>query len=160
MKRQILFLLIALCTFTALSAQNALYKKYSGKKGVTSVYVSQAMLEMMPSFDVKSDNMDISNMLSKLTGIYILNTSDVSTTEQLMKDTEHFGKDQNYELLMQVRDDGDNVDFFVKKNKGNNLIQELVMLVKEPDEFVMIQLLGNMTLDDIKNITKTKPTKK
>lgn len=77
-----------------------------------------------------------------------------------MKDTEHFGKDQNYELLMQVRDDGDNVDFFVKKNKGNNLIQELVMLVKEPNEFVMIQLLGNMTLDDIKNITKTKPSGK
>ncbi|MGL5618694.1 MAG: DUF4252 domain-containing protein, partial [Tannerellaceae bacterium] len=95
MKRQILFLLIALCSLPSLSAQNDLYKKYSGKKGVTSVYVSQALLEMMPSFDVKSDNIDISNILSKLTGIYILSSSDTSITEQLIKDSEHFGKDQN-----------------------------------------------------------------
>ncbi|MGL4326829.1 MAG: DUF4252 domain-containing protein [Tannerellaceae bacterium] len=160
MKRQILFLLIALCSLPSLSAQNDLYKKYSGKKGVTSVYVSQALLEMMPSFDVKSDNIDISNILSKLTGIYILSSSDTSITEQLIKDSEHFGKDQNYELLMQVKDSGDNVDFFVKKNKSNSLFQEFVMVVNEPTEFMVIQLLGNMTLDDIKNITKTKPTKK
>lgn len=160
MKRQILFLLIALCTFTALSAQNDLYKKYSGKKGVTSVYVSKALLEMMPSFDVKSDKIDISNILSKLTGIYILSSSEASITKQLISDSEHFGNNQDYELLLQVKDNGDDIDFYVKRNKSNNLFQEFVMVVNEPVEFMVIQLLGNMTLDDIKNITKTKPSGK
>lgn len=160
MKRQICLLLIALCLLPSLRAQNDLYKKYSGKNGVTSVYVSQAMLEMMGSFDVKSDNMDISNVLSKLSGIYILNTSDAKLKEQLVNDTRHFSNDNQYKLLMQVKDSSDNVDFFVKKSKSDNLIQELVMLVKQPDGFVMIQLQGKMTLDDIKQITKSNNGKK
>lgn len=160
MKRQIFLLLIVICLFPTLRAQNDLYKKYSGKNGVTSVYVSQAMLEMMGSFDVKSDNIDISNILSKLSGIYILNTSDAKLKEQLLNDTKNFSNNNQYKLLMQVKDSGDNVDFFVKKDKSDNLIQELVMFVKQPDEFVMIQLQGKMTLDDIKQITQSNDVKK
>lgn len=84
----------------------------------------------------------------------------VKIIRNLCNDTRHFSNDNQYKLLMQVKDSSDNVDFFVKKSKSDNLIQELVMLVKQPDGFVMIQLQGKMTLDDIKQITKSNNGKK
>lgn len=57
----------------------------------------------------------------------------------------------SYTELMRVKDDGDSV-FFYTKQKGE-LIEELLMLVSEPDEFTVIRITGNFTIEDIQKIT-------
>ena len=42
------------------------------------------------------------------------------------------------------------------ERKNNNKIGELVMFVDEHPEFVFIQIKGDLTLQDIQNITKGK----
>jgi hypothetical protein len=55
------------------------------------------------------------------------------------------------EMLMKVKDGETFVNFFARKGKNGN-ITELVMLTEEPDEFVIIRLLGNFTMEDIEKV--------
>lgn len=59
----------------------------------------------------------------------------------------------DYELLMRVKsDDNDNVNFFMKGKPEN--ITELIMIVAGSDgENVIMQFLGNFTLQDIRQMT-------
>ena len=59
-------------------------------------------------------------------------------------------KPTEYELLMTVRDKGENVRFWTKESGG--VISELLMLVGGVKEFVMISFIGNISLDKISKL--------
>ena len=60
-------------------------------------------------------------------------------------------KDRNYEELMRIKDGKSRVTFNIKKRGA--LINELIMLVNDEDDFVIIQIAGSFTLKDVQNIT-------
>lgn len=150
MKNKILiFLLLIGCSY-ATFAQSKLFDKFGEMDGVTSVYISKAMLQMMP--DMKTNGIDIGNIAGKLESLQILTSEKASIAKMMREETAYIGKDKNYEELMKVRDEGSKVTFYIRK--GGDKIKELIMLVDEKTEFVIIQILGDMTLKDIQNITK------
>jgi hypothetical protein len=58
-----------------------------------------------------------------------------------------------YEELMTVRDGNQNIRFVIKDN--GDIIEELLLLVGSPDEFVMISFVGKIDLDKIAKLAKT-----
>lgn len=149
MKTKHIFLLLFLCCTSLCFAQNKLFDKYSEMDNVTSVYISKAMFNMMPSFE--TNGLNLMNMKGKIESLQVLSTEDKSKQESMRNDFKSLiGK--QHEELMRVKEGKTRATFYIKQ-KGD-LISELVMLADTDKNFTVIQLLGNFTLQDIQNITR------
>lgn len=132
------------------SAQNSIIDRFSRTEGITTVYISESMLRMMPEMRIQS-GMDLREFAGKLNGILIQTSENGSVSRMMKKETGYFANDRAYEVLMKVKDGETDVDFFIRK-RPDNRIGELVMLVDENNEFVLIQLNGNLTMEDIQKL--------
>jgi hypothetical protein len=133
-------------------AQKQLFEKFSKMEGVTSVYISKTMLQMMPDMEIQP-GMDLQGFAGRLTGILILTSENESITKQMREATAGFHDNEAYEILMKVKDEESMVNFYIRK-KSDQRIAELLMLVDDEDEFVIIQMLGDLTMEDIQKLTK------
>jgi hypothetical protein len=139
--------------FTTISfAQNnssLLFDKYADTDGVTSVYISKAMFRMMPN--IENMELNLGNMNEKIESLYILTTEKKELIPAMRKDVLQLIK-KDHEELMRVRDGSTKVTFYASV-KGD-LVGDLLMLSDTESEFIVIQLSGNFTLQDIQEITK------
>ncbi|HHV84313.1 MAG TPA: DUF4252 domain-containing protein [Petrimonas sp.] len=154
MKKTILSILL-LASFTFTFAQKNPFEQFSDMDGVTSVYISKTMLSLIP----KNSKMDyggvkVGGFLNKLTSILILTSEDKKIAPQMLSMANERVKGRDYELLMRVKsDDNDNINFFMKGKPED--IRELIMIVAGNDgENVVMQFLGNFTLQDIQQMTE------
>lgn len=147
----LLLSLFFVVTVAAQTNNDALFEKYAEKDGVTSVYISKKMFQLMPSMETAGLN--LINMKGKIESLQILTCENESLQEQMRKDFSGLIK-KEHEELMRVRDGESRITFYIKQ-KGE-LINELIMLSDDEKEFSVIQLLGQFTLQDIQEITKEK----
>ena len=148
MKRMyILGALLWLCSFVTYAQEN-LFDRFSEMEGVTSVYVSKAMFNMMS--DIKVDGLQLEGIGQKLESLQVLNSEKAPVIQKLREAVTGFTPKHGYESLARVRDDGEKVDILLKKH--SNGINEFVVLADEPKEFTLIVITGRMSLQDIQNI--------
>jgi Domain of unknown function (DUF4252) len=162
MKRILIF--IALFSIPViLKAQNgpvdALFDKYSGRDGFTTVYITKYMFDMFRSHDVeKKDTEDVNRILGKLNSIKILAVEDstvlgkgVNFYNEIMKELPR----DKYNELMVVKDKQSNVVFLAREDKG--VIVELLLIAggAEASDNVLISIQGQINLDDISKLSKT-----
>lgn len=153
MKKIILTLALILST-TVIFAQKNPFEKFMDMNGVTSVYISKNMLSLLP----KGSKMDyggvnVGNFINKLSSIIILTSEDTKIGKEMISIANNQTKGSNYELLMRVKsEDNQLVNFFMKGKPEN--IQELIMVVDgNGEENVVMQFLGNFTLQDVQQMT-------
>ena len=153
MKTKRLVMIALVCLLSSLvMGQKSLMERYANVDGVTTVFISKTMLQMMPNMNVHI-NMNTKEMAGRLTGILILTTERRNLVQNLRRDTKEFFNNKTFEVLMTVKDEESLVNFYIKK-KSDQRVSEMVMVVDEGDEFVLIQMTGDMTMDDIKKMTK------
>ena len=79
--KKIIVTVIAILMAVAMFAQNgeSIYRKYSGKPGVTGVYISPAMFRMMGSLPLEEmvDGQDLAPLIKSMKGFYLIEVSDV-----------------------------------------------------------------------------------
>lgn len=149
-------LIMLLCTaLTPLSiwaqtdAITQYFDKYMDDENFTVVYITPKMFQMISKLDLKDpDAREIKEVLQDLKGLRILQTEKNSL--EYYKEVIAKFKPTEYELLMTVRDKGENVRFWTKESGG--IISELLMLVGGVKEFVMISFIGNISLDKISKL--------
>lgn len=154
MKKTILSLLL-LAGFASAFAQKNPFEQFSDMDGVTSVYISKTMLSLIPkSTKTEYGGVNVSGLLGKLSSILILTSEDKKIAPQMLSMANNRVKGRDYELLMRVKsDDNDNINFFMKGKPES--ISELIMIVAGSDgENVVMQFLGDFTLDDIRAMTE------
>jgi len=156
------YLLLIMCLFgsSILYAQNSAFKnlleKYENEDDVTVVSISKAMFNLIPA-NIKTNNVDIKNIVPKIESLLILTSDKSSIKEKMNADFKSLiDKDKSFEELMRIKSGSSNITFNIKK-KGN-LISELVMLINDEADFVVIQILGNFTIEDIQSIAKDSTT--
>jgi hypothetical protein len=137
-----------------------LFDKLADIKGVEVVYISKAVLGLMPNMDLKMQGTDIGNVAGKLDGLQIFSTEERSAKNTLKKETDKLLKDGRYEVIMMVKDDDSKTAFYLKR-LGNQQ-SELLMVTEEAFTFDMsvIRLMGRFTVQDIQNLTKSNKGKK
>lgn len=149
-KYLMIFLLCLACSsFSFAQNSTQLFDKYTDTDGVTSVYISKAMFRMMPS--VENIGLNLVNMKGKIESLYILTTMKKELVPQMRKEFSQLIK-KDHEELMRVRDGKTKATFYADM-KGD-MVRDLLMLSDTDNEFTVIQLLGNFTLQDIQEITK------
>ncbi|HHT34820.1 MAG: DUF4252 domain-containing protein [Proteiniphilum sp.] len=160
MKKMMMVLALAL-TASGLFAQKNPFEKFTDMEGVTSVYISKSMMSLMPkNMNMDLGNVDVSNFINKLSSILILTSENKPVAQEMVSLANKRIRDDQYELLMRVKsDDGERVNFFMKGIPES--ISEMIMIVEDNDgESVIMQFLGDFTLDDAKQITDGMQQKK
>ncbi|MDR2119889.1 MAG: DUF4252 domain-containing protein [Tannerella sp.] len=151
MKAKHVFLLIAgliSASNLCFGQQQKLFDRFAGQDGVSSVHISKAMFDMLPSLG-DAGGVKLSR-LKKIDGIHLLSTKKDGVREE-MRATFKKLITEKHEELMRIRDEGgDDVTFHVRKNGTD--IEELVMLVDGVEEFTVILILGHFTLEDIRDV--------
>lgn len=149
MRSRILCLILLICCATLTRAQDKLFERYADEDGVSYVYISKKMFQMMPA--IETAGLKVANLKGKIESMQVLNTERSDLGERMKKEFGALiGKD--HEELMRVRGDGSKVDFYAKQE--GELIRELIMLSDNGDDgFSVIRLQGRFTLDDIQEIT-------
>ena len=144
----ILFLVTALAFSIHASAQKAIFDKYENTNGVTTIYISKTMLGMIPN--VKAGKHDIGNIASKLDYIRILSCEKPALFSKLIDEARKTYRSGNYETIMKMNDDGEKMTIYQRTLKdGKN---EFALLTEDKDEVTIINLMGAITLKDIKDI--------
>lgn len=95
------------------------------------------------------EGLDIQALARKISAVRIVSIEGgakiaSSDFQQLINDA----KDEQFEELLSVRDNGDNVHIMMHERKG--FIRDLFIMVQESDgEFVLLDIGGKFTMDDI-----------
>ena len=138
--------LCSVCSY----GQQSFFDKYAEMDGVTSVYISKSMLSLFPKGQTNVNGINIGDIASRLDNIQILSADEEPIVDKLRKETSHINTRNGYEELMRVREDGEKTTIYFKDGKKDK--KEFVLLVDEKDEFTIISIVGNLTLQEIQGI--------
>lgn len=151
MIRTLLCIMVAISSLTV-NAQVKAFEKYADMKNVSYVYISKYMLGMASKTSMPSvPGVDTKSLASKLTGIQIISSEEKTARVKLKNDVKDILAHDKYEVLMQIREDGDKVDIYHCVGKQQSVV---VMLMDEDDSATVMIFSGNFTLDDLMKMTK------
>ena len=151
MIRTLLCIMVAISSLTV-NAQVKAFEKYADMKNVSYVYISKYMLGMASKTSMPSvPGVDTKSLASKLTGIQIISSEEKTARVKLKNDVKDILTHDKYEVLMQIREDGDKVDIYHCVGKQQSVV---VMLMDEDDSATVMIFSGNFTLDDLMKMTK------
>ena len=145
----IITLLITFCSVCSYG-QQSFFDKYAEMEGVTSVYITKSMLSLFPKGQASVNGVNIGNIASRLDNIQILSADEQPIIEKLRKETSVINTRNGYEELMRVREDGEKTTIYFKDGKKDK--KEFVLLVDEKDEFTIISIVGDLSLQEIQGI--------
>lgn len=151
--RQFFLILIAFLTIgiTMGQAQQVDINKLMDTKGITSIFLSQSMLNMVPKSALKKGKVDYSPIINRLKGLYVFTSENQSGKVALNNLIAPLVKDdQYYQLLMTVKDADNQVRLLSRQN--NNIYQNLYMLIKENSGYTLIVMKGDFLKKDVQKI--------
>lgn len=153
--KKIITIAIAAIFTTGLFSQNSaidkFFSSYENSADFTVVYVSPKMFEMVAKITNDSKDKDVQNikeLVKDIKGLKILNTK-----KDPMKYYNEAAKKlpiNEYEVLLTVKDKGDNVKFLTKGS--GDIVNELLLLVGGADDFVLMSFVGNLDLNKISKL--------
>ena len=129
-------------------AQKNLFNKYGDMKGVSSVYISKAMIETNPNLFAK--DIYIGKVSGQLNSVQILSTMDNNVKKDMRKDLRSLVQSSKYELLMKQKGTVSSSEFYLSR-KGDK-VKELIMIIDGAATLKFVYLEGDMTLKDIQRI--------
>ena len=143
MKQLIMLILLGILLCVTAKAQNekqelpySFTHKVKGKVDIEELQDEEAQIIMDVAKDIK--------------GLRVLVT-DIDPKQYYKQARKLIKDDDGYEVLLTVKDKGDNVNFWIKE-KGN-IIEELFLLVGSDDEFVLVSFLGKLDLNKIAQLS-------
>lgn len=154
MKYGILIVAFLAMSFQGFSQNDAITKyfnKYVEDTSFTVVYISPKMFEMVSKLTENEVDPEVQQVIKDLKGLRVL-VKESDGTKYYNEATKTLNI-KSYDELMTVRDGNQNVRFVIKDN--GNFIEELLLLVGSPDEFVMISFIGKIDLDKIAKLAKS-----
>lgn len=131
----------------------SIYSKYSEAENVSAVYVSPAMFRMigkLPGLEVGGEDIDISSLVKTIEGFYLIDSENQDINATLSREVETMVKKGNFELLMEIKEDGEIVHLYTTGSEKE--ITGLVFLVSASEECTFICLDGRMPRDRFEDL--------
>lgn len=133
------------------------FEDISNITGVEVVYITKALLGMMPNMDMPGVN--IGKVAGKLESLQIYSTEEKGPAILLKRTINKLIQLGSYETLMLVKDSDSKTAFYLK-SEGKDKKSELLMVTEDGSDVSVIRMLGNFTIQDIQNLTKGQSIKK
>ncbi|MFV9550348.1 DUF4252 domain-containing protein [Algibacter sp. PT7-4] len=171
MKNKLIILVIAimLMPFTGM-AQKDVFEKYSDNADVTYVSIKPKMFQMIAKMGINVDDAEAKAYMDMVQSITSFKTI-VTDNKVISADLSKWVKSRSggLEELMEVKDDGSEVKFYVKEGKDADHVKELLIFVNGIDkmmddkieingkerkiETVVVSLTGDIDLNQISKLT-------
>ena len=140
MKKIITIALMLLLTVGAFAQEGKrLYNKYSDQEGVSAVYISPAMFKLigqLPDINVETADgkkMDMAPLVRSFSGFYMLSFEKKSaSSEELYKEVTAMVNKSNFELLMEVKEDGSTIRMYTLGDE--KVVNSFVCIINEDDQ--------------------------
>ena len=148
------FILVAAMMIASVAAfaqsGKRIYQKYSDCEKVSAVYISPAMFKLIgqiPDLEIEDESVDLTPVIKTLKGLYLINSENPDIRESVVRDVERFVDSADYELLMEVKEEGETVRIYTVGNEQT--VRGFVMLALEPTELTFISIDGDMDRNDL-----------
>lgn len=172
MKKNVLLFLMTIVLFPLSSQAQDIFSKYSENPEVTYVSIKPKMFQMLAKMDINTDDPETQEyikMVNSITSFKVVSTGNKAISEDVSNWVK--GKKGSLEELMEVKDDGVNMTFYVKEGRDSDHVSELLMFVdglgaltKDADinvngkkrefETVVVSLTGDIDLNQISKLTQ------
>lgn len=155
MKHIIYILLCAFIGILPIQAQSTIFDQFANEKNVTYVNVSKTLLDMMPEGQLEVNALDLKSVINELDRIQILTCEEnANLIKRIRNACATYFKKEPYEELMKIKDDDEMVSIYIYPLPQKK-VKELIMLVDDGgEEFVVIQLTGNISISHLQSLTK------
>lgn len=129
-----------------------IYNRYSGGEGVSAVYISPSMFKLigkLPDLEVE-EGVDLAPLIRTFEGFYMLDISDASAIVSLRKDVGAMVSKGRYELMMEVKDEGDNMNIYTAGD--DKVIKSFIFVNTDGDSMQFICIDGAMNRSDVEKL--------
>jgi len=157
MKYLSIFLIAFLGFSGSANSQDAIskyFEKHMDNEDFTVVYISAKMFELLGKLDIDeledSEAQAVMEVVKDMRGLRVLTTE--INAKEIYKEAKATINTKGYEVLMTVRDDGDDIQFLIKDSGDMEIINELLLMVGSEDEFIMVSFVGMISLDKISKL--------
>lgn len=152
-------------------AQASVFEKYSESPDVTYVNIKPKMFQMIAKIGIETDDPEAKaymDMVKSITSFKTIVTDNKTISGDISKWVK--GRSSALEELMEVKDDGTEVKFYVQEGKDSDHVKELLIFVTGIDkamkegveingenrkiETVVVSLTGNIDLNEISKLTQ------
>lgn len=150
MKKIISILILSVVLSVGAFAQSAkdIYNTYSGKDGVSAVYISPTMFRMLGALpNLKFEDQNIKLIAESLTEFYLINCEKPELAAKLNRDAESILKRSKLDLLMEAVDGPERVRIFVREE--GDFYTDFVMIETEPSESNLILFTGKLRKESL-----------
>lgn len=142
MKTFLSLILTAALALNASAGENfdKLYSKYASTDGITSISLTESLIQIASKF-LKEEDLEAREVLKDIKSVKLL-TSEGKTHSGLSGDARKLLDTDGYEELLRVSEKDELVRIMVKET--GSIIDDVVVLVDSPDEFVFINITGKI----------------
>src|SRR5690625_3657275 len=150
-----LFLIPIMNGYGQEGSMDGFFKKYQDDESFTVVNISPKMFSVISGMDIESMDPEMKEILKNISGMKIL-TKGVESKE----DNKYYNeaiegiRKNGLEELMTIKEKGHNVKIYGKSNDDLHLT-EVVMVTGNASNFVLMQVLGRLTLDQLSRLNST-----
>lgn len=172
MKHKLVVFVMAIMLMPAISSAQNVFEKYSDDSDVTYVSIKPKMFQMIAKMGINVDDPEAKafmDMVNSITSFKTLVTDNKAISADITKWVK--SRTSSLEELMEVRDDGSEVKFYVKEGKDADHVKELLIFVNGLDkkmgengvtingeqrkiETVVVSLTGDIDLNEISKLTE------
>ena len=144
--------MLFMMTLNAQSLVSTTFKDYESNENYTRVSISKKMFEIIASLDPEDkDEESLIESINQLDGLKIIVADSSENPAALFADAIK-RIPNNLEELMTVSDEKEQIVFMIDEKDGR--VKELIMVMKGDDEFILIDLFGDINLKDIAKISR------
>ncbi|WP_194768070.1 DUF4252 domain-containing protein [Tamlana sp. I1] len=172
MKNRLIIMVMALLLLPFIGmAQKDIFEKYSDNADVTYVSIKPKMFQMIAKMGISVDDPEAEaymNMVKSITSFKTIVTDNKAIASDISKWVS--SRSSALEELMEVKDEGSDVKFYVKEGKDVDHVKELLIFVNGVDkmmknqgvevngelrkiETVVVSLTGDIDLNQISKLT-------
>lgn len=153
-----ILILIAICLMPfSINAQSE-FDKYLNSDDVGAVVINKNLLGMVASISANDEDKEAQEfieMAENIDEIKVFMTDKPAASKEMAATVKKYLNKSKMDMLMQVKEKGNRVDFYVKSTKNDEIVSELLMFVKGIDdddsgfESVLVTMTGEIELAKI-----------
>ena len=170
MKNKFLVVIMALMLLPMLGMAQDIFDKYNDNSDVTFVSIKPKMFQMIAKMGINVEDPEARaymDMVKSITSFKTIVTDNKSISADISKWVK--SRSSSLEELMEVKDDGSEVKFYIKEGKDSDHVKELLIFVNGIDkvmkesveingkerriETVVVSLTGDINLNEISKLT-------
>jgi arginine repressor len=154
MKNIITLTLALLLTTSMMFGQslNSFFSDLEDRDDVAIVSVNKEMFKMFAAMDIDVDGADVKEMVKDINSLKIYIQEDNADYE-VFKQARTLAQSSSMSELISVKDGSERVYLYTDKSDGDKYVENLLLLVREPDQNIFIRLDGKVNLDDLSKLT-------